>query len=93
MFEAELAFGGIEIDAFASLYLGGAAAEGCDCFCVIAWRFGGFALVLGVGSFVHRVRAAHFSSGRAKATIWPPEGRLDLPPPAEITTYCLPSML
>lgn len=37
--------------------------------------------------------AVHFSSGRAKATMWPPEGRLLLPPPAEMTTYCLPLML
>ncbi len=93
MFEAELAFGGIEIDAFASLYLGGAAAQGFDCCCVIAGPFGGFTVVLGFGGFVHGVRAVHFSSGRAKATMCPPEGRLLLPPPAEMTTYCLPSML
>ncbi len=88
-----MAFGGIEIDAFALLHLDGAAAEGFDCCCVLAGCFGGSEVVVRVVSFVHGGRAAHFSSGRAKATMWPPEGRLDLPPPAEITTYCLPSIL
>ena len=32
-------------------------------------------------------------SGRAKATMLPPAGRPDFPPPAEITTYCLPSIM
>ena len=30
--------------------------------------------------------------GRATTPIWPPEWRLDLPPPAKMDAYCLASM-
>ena len=36
------------------------------------------------------ILSANNHSGSAKATKWPPLGRPDFPPPAEITTYCLP---
>ena len=34
--------------------------------------------------------SANNHCGSAKATKWPPLGRPDFPPPAEITTYCRP---
>ena len=34
-----------------------------------------------------------YHSGRAKAMMLPPAGRPDLPPPADIATYCLPSIM